>query len=75
MEKPILVEWIDSCNHQGWNPRDSFQIDPNPVCFTTGIVVAENDTFLCVATSWNDQELSEVMQIPKVCIRHTKNLK
>lgn len=80
--KLVLVEWLDSDDHQGWNSRAEVQrlADKDPLlCMSVGWVVADTDRYLLLAPSRGAQEEDEmqvcdVMQIPRAAVSRVRPL-
>ena len=78
-EKIVLVEWVDSCTHQGWNAPSDISHTAK-TCFTVGCVVRETRQIIVLAGSCamdDDDHFDQVtgtITIPQSCIVRSKTL-
>jgi len=81
----IKIEWIDANNDTTWRDLDEalFEINKteNAHSVSVGFFIKETDKFISIAQSMvvgeddKIEQVSEVMSIPKVCIKKVKKLK
>ena len=76
--KRIEVEWLDSESSMGWqtyNDADKFARDSIVVCKSTGYLFWEDAKVLVLVQSYNPENVSEIIKIPKFAIKKRKFLK
>lgn len=79
--KRVLVDWIDSQGYGGWrNVEDAIRQAQKPdemPCQSVGYLVDETDTYLLIGQSLTSDnvQVSNTLQIPKLAITKTRELK
>lgn len=75
----ISVEWEDSVlSHQGWEPIADVidrQARDRVISTTVGIVLADDDRGVVIASSIHGNEAAGIVTIPKSAIRKRKRLR
>ena len=76
----VMVEWVDIETYGGWvEPSDVEALfngkKPPCLCITVGFKVAENESSLFVAGSFNRSQWGDVTIVPKAIIRKVDVLK
>lgn len=70
------IKWIDSYGtYSSWKETKEIELE-NHFCYSTGFVIKENDTMLCIASHYNpnndfidaEEQVSGYMFIPKCSI-------
>ncbi len=71
----VKVEWVDSCNHNGWQPADG--IDTIASCTSVGWVIRKNKTEICLAPSIDEDNsnVCSAISIPRKAIIRVAKLK
>jgi len=73
----VYVEWLDPATHTGgWMSRDSVSYMTELHCESVGWLVSKHERFVRLALSMNENgELSEVLVIPRSCVKKIRCLK
>lgn len=71
--KLILVEWDDACSCGSWEARYDNELNITP-CITCGILLREDEKEVEVALALNIRTKSNVLAIPKSCIKRMRRL-
>lgn len=59
------IEWLDSVNCTGWVERVEIQEELNAgSCFSVGFVVGEDDEFIYLSTTVNEEDCLAPISIP-----------
>lgn len=73
--KKIEVEWLDSeilSSWQSYDAADNFSKADIVVCRSTGYLFLEDERVVVLVQSYNSDNVSEMIKIPKFSIRKRK---
>ena len=68
--KLILVQWVDPASDAlGWMSRVDVELLSFTTCVSCGILIKETEEDITICLNLNPQNLSQVISIPKPCIK------
>lgn len=70
----VLVQWVDACSVDPWQQWDDLEVGVL-ACRTLGWLVADEDDFIAVAGSINQNQACGIMSIPRECIKSITRIK
>ena len=74
--KRVEVEWDDSCSNNGWQCADTAKSHSTAQCRTVSYLVKSSKKSITLVQSLsNTGNISELMAIPRGCIKSIKVLK
>ena len=78
--KTILkIGWMDSSYRAGWHPKEDIENDIATDefvcdCISVGYYTGENKRSIILTQSLGEENIADMMQIPKVCITSIRKL-
>lgn len=75
-ERTVWIKWIDSSHYGGWHEikEHKFLTVENMSCESVGFLIGESEHAIELAQSTTDEEIDNIMVIPKVAILEIRDL-